>query len=61
MNKYRYVTKFVVRNLSLSMTMEKLDHILVELCNVQSVRLATDLMTGRCAGRGRGGSPSADR
>ncbi|MEJ2123170.1 MAG: RNA-binding protein [Alphaproteobacteria bacterium] len=52
MNKHHYVTKFVVRNLSPSMTAEKLNRIFAEYGVVQSVRLTQDVMTGRCGGLG---------
>lgn len=50
--KHNYATKMVVRNLSPSMTVEKLDSIFAQYGVVLSVRLATDVMTGRCGGLG---------
>ena len=46
------VTKMVVHNLSPLMTVERLDRLFSEFGTVRSVRLATDVMTGRCGGFG---------
>jgi RNA recognition motif-containing protein len=46
------VTKLIVRNLSRSMTMERLDRLFSDFGTVRSVSLATDVMTGRCGGFG---------
>lgn len=47
---YPLVTKLIVRNLSPSMTVERLDRLFSEFGTVRSVSLATDVMTGRCGG-----------
>jgi len=47
-----FVTKLKVRNLSPSMTVERLDQLFSDFGAVQSVNLATDVMTGRCGGFG---------
>ena len=46
------MTKMMVDNLSPRTTAESLDKLFAEFGTVQSVSLATDIMTGRCAGFG---------
>lgn len=46
------MTKMMVHNLSSHMTVESLNSLFSEYGAVRSVRLATDVMTGRCRGFG---------
>jgi RNA recognition motif-containing protein len=46
------ITKLTVRNLSRSMTIERLDRLFSDFGTVRSVSLATDVMTGQCGGLG---------
>jgi RNA recognition motif-containing protein len=46
------MTKMMVENLSPRTTAESLNRLFAEFGTVQSVRLATDVMTGRCGGFG---------
>jgi RNA recognition motif-containing protein len=46
------MTKMVVQNLSPQTTAESVNKLFAEFGTVQSVRLATDVMTGRCGGFG---------
>jgi len=46
------MTKMVVQNLAPSTTVESLGQLFAAFGTVQSVRLATDVMTGRCWGVG---------
>jgi len=51
-NMNNFVTKLMVRNLSPGMTVERLDQLFSDFGAVQSINLATDVMTGRCGGFG---------
>ena len=46
------MTKMMVQNLSPRTTVESLSKLFSEFGDVRSVRLATDIMTGRCEGFG---------
>ena len=46
------MTKMMVQNLSPRTTVESLNRVFSEFGAVRSVRLATDVMTGRCGGFG---------
>ncbi len=46
------MTKMMVQNLSPHTTKESLDRLFAEFGTVQTVSLATDIMTGRCGGFG---------
>jgi RNA recognition motif-containing protein len=46
------MTKMMVHNLSSRATVESLNSLFSEFGAVRSVRLATDIMTGRCGGFG---------
>ena len=46
------MTKMIVQHLSPRTTAESLDKLFAEFGTVQSVSLATDIMTGRCGGFG---------
>lgn len=46
------MTKIMVQNLSPTTTEENLQGLFAEFGTVQSVSLATDIMTGRCGGFG---------
>jgi RNA recognition motif-containing protein len=46
------MTKMIVQNLSPRTTVESLNKLFAEFGTVQSVSLATDIMTGRCGGFG---------
>ncbi len=46
------MTKMIVQNLSSRTTVESLTRLFSEFGAVRSVRLATDIMTGRCGGFG---------
>lgn len=48
--KYHYTTKLVVRNLAPTMTVDKVNSMFEDYGAVRSVRLMTDVMTGRCSG-----------
>jgi len=52
MNSAHFTTKMVVRNLSPEITVERLSRLFSAHGAVRSVRLATDVMTGRCTGIG---------
>jgi len=52
MNTAHFTTKMVVRNLSPDVTAERLSRLFAAHGVVRSVRLATDVMTGRCSGIG---------
>ncbi len=52
MHRAHSTTKMVVRNLSPQMTVERLSSLFSAHGAVRSVRLATDVMTGRCSGIG---------
>lgn len=52
MNSAHFTTKMVVRNLSPEITVERLSQLFSAHGAVRSVRLATDVMTGRCTGIG---------
>lgn len=51
-DKKKYMTKMIVKNLSPRTTVESLNKVFSEFGAVRSVRLATDVMTGRCRGFG---------
>ncbi len=46
------MTRLVVRNLSTTSTVESLERLFSRFGAVQSIHLATDVMTGRCGGFG---------
>ncbi len=46
------MTKMIMQNLSPRTTVESLNKLFAEFGAVQSVSLATDIMTGRCGGFG---------
>lgn len=46
------MTKLVVRNLSTTSTVESVEQLFSRFGAVRSIDLATDVMTGRCAGFG---------
>ncbi|MFW2405401.1 MAG: RNA-binding protein [Gammaproteobacteria bacterium] len=48
--KHHFSTKMVVRNLAPDTTVEKLNFMFAEYGAVHSVKLRTDVMTGRCGG-----------
>lgn len=50
MYKHHFTTKMVVRNLAPNTTVEKLNFMFEEYGAVHSVKLMTDVMTGRCGG-----------
>jgi len=50
MYKHHYSTKMVVRNLAPTTTAAMLNIMFEEFGAVHSVKLATDVMTGRCGG-----------
>jgi RNA recognition motif-containing protein len=50
--KNKFMTKMMVKNLSSRTTAESLNRVFSEFGVVRSVRLATDIMTGRCGGFG---------
>jgi len=50
MYKHHSSTKLVVRNLAPSTTAGQLDYIFAEFGDVRSVKMTTDVMTGRCRG-----------
>lgn len=50
MYKHHFTTKMVVRNLAPNTTIEKLNTMFEEYGAVHSVKLMTDVMTGRCGG-----------
>ena len=52
MNKNNSVTKMIVHNLAPHTTVESLNSLFSQFGTVRSVRLATDIMTGRCGGFG---------
>jgi len=52
MNSAHFTTRMVVRNLSPDVTVERLSRLFAAHGAVRSVRLATDVMTGRCSGIG---------
>lgn len=49
---YRHSNKIVVHNLAPSVTVEILTRIFEEFGTVRTVKLMTDVMTGRCCGVG---------
>ena len=46
------MTKFIVRNLSTTSTVESVEQLFSRFGAVRSIDLATDVMTGRCSGFG---------
>ena len=48
--KHHITTKLVVRNLAPNMTVDKVNDIFKDYGAMRSVRLMTDVMTGRCSG-----------
>lgn len=48
--KQHFATKLVVRNLAPNTTVEKLNFMFADYGAVHSVKLLTDVMTGRCGG-----------